>query len=229
MKYKAVIFDLNGTLIDAFSQQEYESVLSEMATIINAPPDEFTRIWLGTFNERITGKLDAPEGIIRHVCEVLNLEATGEEMERAVRVDLEYTARRIIPRPSSIEIIKQLRSNGYKTGLITDCSFETPKTWPDTAFASLFDVTVFSCIAGIKKPNPRIYLIATGQLGVKPQECIYIGDGDSNELSGALQVGMNPVLIKILNKAGDSYFINPRENWNGSVISSFSEVLSLLE
>ena len=229
MKFKAVIFDLNGTLIDTFSQSEYESVLGEMATILKAPHDEFIKSWFDTFRERITGTLDAPPGIVKYICDKLNIGATEGEIKRATKVRLDYTINNMIPRPGSIELITSLKSVGYKIGLISDCSIETPKIWPDTVFAPLFDVTIFSCVVGIKKPNPLIYLKAIEQLGVVPQECLYIGDGESQELTGALRVGMNPVLLRMSDKTTDKYFLEREECWNGPVIESFEEVWHLLE
>jgi putative hydrolase of the HAD superfamily len=228
MKLKALIFDLNGTIIDTFSRPEYETVLREMAEIVKAPYDEFTRIWMDTFEERISGKMDTPRGCVEYICNTLSIRATEAEIEHATQVRLEYTARHIKPRPGAVEVITRIKSSGYKTGLISDCTMETPKIWPETAFAPLFDVTVFSCLVGIKKPDPRIYLIATKQLGVTPEECMYIGDGDSNELTGALQGGMYPVMIRVPDETVDSYFVHREEKWEGPVIKSLWEVLDLL-
>ncbi len=93
----------------------------------------------------------------------------------------------------------------------------------------MFDVTVFSCVAGIKKPDPRIYHIATERLGVDPQDCLYIGDGSSRELTGALEVGMHPVLIHDPDESDDTHFIDREDDWKGPVISSLREVLGLLK
>ena len=119
---------------------------------------------------------------------------------------------------------------GYKTALISDCSAETPESWTDTPLESLMDVTAFSCVAGIKKPDPRIYHLACERLGVNPQDCIYVGDGSSRELTGASQVGMHAVLISVAyEEVFDSYDAYRREarDWKGPVISALSDVLAL--
>ena len=228
MKYEAVIFDLFGTLIDNFSRPEYESVLAEIASILGAPPDEFVQLWLDTFPERTTGVLPTPLANIEYLCQKLNISVTDAQIEHAIQVRLDLTVRTMKPRQGSVEVISQLKSEGYKIGLISDCSGEAPMVWNDTPFAPLFDVTVFSYRAGIKKPDPRIYRMATDQLGVKPSACLYIGDGSSTELTGALQVGMHPVLIRIPDEAVDAHFIDREEGWNGPVISSLQEVLNLV-
>ena len=229
VKYKAVIFDLFGTIIYNFSLAAYENVLSEMSAIVNAPRDEFSRMWFDTFKERMTGELDTPRGNIEYICEKLGIEATEEEIEHTTRVRLEFSARHMIPRPGSVDVIARLKSGGYKIGLISDCSQEAPKTWTGTSFAPLFDVTIFSCEVGMKKPDPRIYLMATDRLGMAPQECMYIGDGSSQELTGALRVGMHPVLLRVPDETVDSHFVDREEGWSGTVIESLQEIPDLLK
>ena len=43
MKYRAVIFDLSGTLVDNWRAAEYEEILSNMAGILCAPTDDFVQ------------------------------------------------------------------------------------------------------------------------------------------------------------------------------------------
>ena len=99
------------------------------------------------------------------------------------------------------------------------------------ALAPLVDAAVFSCSAGIQKPDPRIYLLAAEQLAVKPEDCLYIGDGDSQELSGADAVSMNPVLISNPEEEiADVHRVDYEAGeWKGTVIFSLKEVLDLIE
>jgi len=198
-----------------------------MASILAVPYDEFTLSWFDSFHQRITGAFPTPKANIEHICQKLGIQVTDAQIKLAGRVRLDYTVRSFKPRPGSVEVLAQLKSEGYKTGLISDCSSEIPKVWTNTPLAPLFDVAVFSCLAGIKKPNPRIYQKATEQLGVEPQTCLYVGDGSSQELTGASQVGMHPVLIRVPDESVDAHFID-REEWDGTVISSLQEILTLL-
>ena len=58
--------------------------------------------------------------------------------------------------------------------------------------SGFFEVTIFSHAVGMVKPDPHIYQHACKNLGVAPSDCIFIGDGNSDELRGAAQVGMFP-------------------------------------
>lgn len=229
MKYSAVIFDLFGTLIDTSSRAEYERVLSEMAVILAAPRQEFTQLWFDTFNLRTTGVLISPEGNIDYICRQLGVSFMDAQLKRASRIRFNFTVDSLKPRPDALETLGFLRANGYKVGLISDCSTEVPTAWKDTLLAPLIDVPVFSCVAGVKKPDPRIYLMALEQLNVKPQDCLYVGDGSSQELSGAQKVGMHPILIRVPHEMNEDAYRIDEEEWQGPAISSLSEVLGLLE
>ena len=47
MKYRAVIFDLFGTLVDIFSWSEYQRVCQRMAAALDVPYEDFMRLWTG--------------------------------------------------------------------------------------------------------------------------------------------------------------------------------------
>jgi putative hydrolase of the HAD superfamily len=94
----------------------------------------------------------------------------------------------------------------------------------------LFDVAVFSSSVAMMKPDPRIYLLAAERLGVQPEDCLYVGDGASQELPGAARVGMNPVLLCIPEDEHiNGVYQIDTEGWDGPMVSSLGEVLELLE
>jgi putative hydrolase of the HAD superfamily len=228
MKYQAVIFDLFGTLIDSFSMPDYLDLVAETARIVDAPGEEFLQWWRETFNDRMTGKLPSIKANIEYVCRELGVHPTAEEIAAAAALHRDMARRYLVPRKYALETIAQLKAAGCKIGLISDCSAEVPPLWSDSAFAPLMEVAVFSCRFGIKKPDPRIYLFACEQLGVRPENCLYIGDGSSRELTGAQGVGMFPVQILVPYELSDTHRVDT-ENWPGPVISSFQEIPALLE
>jgi putative hydrolase of the HAD superfamily len=215
-------------LIENFNLPEYQAVLNEMAGILSTPADDFHRLWLDTFPQRTTGVHGTQKESIEYICRELNIEVSDEQVARAFDVRLDYTRRAVIPRAGALEVLEKLKSRGYPTALISDCSGEIPLIWKETPFAPLFDVAVFSCIARVKKPDPRIYHMATEQLNVQPGDCLYIGDGSSQELTGARAVGMHPVLIRVPDESADAHFIDREKAWDGPEISSLLEVLDMV-
>ena len=231
MKYAAVVFDLFGTLIDKFSLREGTKMLEQIASVLSVSSDDFIELYFSTYNEGGLGVFKNTEAKFEYICQKLGVPSKHTQIELAAQIHLDYTRRSITPRPDSTEVLSYLKSSGHKTGLISDCSDVVVKVWQNTPFASLIDVAVFSCLVGFTKPDSRIYHVLTEQLKVEPQSCLYIGDGGSQELTGAAQVGMHPVLIRVPDEdITDMYRLDAeRENWNGTVISSLKEVLTLIE
>jgi putative hydrolase of the HAD superfamily len=146
MKYKAVIFDLFGTLIDNFSSEEYRRTLVEMASALSAPPDDFADLWFDLFEERMNGTLESPVGVIKHVCRELGVCPDNAQIGHATSIRLDMTTNMINVRPDAVQVLSKLKSEGYKTGLISDCSHEMPATWVKLPLAPLIDITAFSCV-----------------------------------------------------------------------------------
>jgi len=231
MKYKVVIFDLFGTLIYNYSYKEYQSVLGQMASVLTLSFDAFRRLWSETTYERNTGVIRTIEANIEYICEKLGVSVDDTKIRLATKTRYDSVTNTMRPRQDAIDVLSYLQSQGLKTGLISNCSPDTPLIWKDTPFAPLFDVAVFSSSVGVKKPDPRIYQIAIDQLATKPGNCLYIGNGDSRELTGASQVGMHPVLIRVPDEdSTDAEWEDSTdaEQWEGPVISSLREVLDLV-
>jgi putative hydrolase of the HAD superfamily len=230
MKYKAVIFDLFGTLVKNFTVQQHEETLGQMAEILSAPRDEFIQLWYNTFNMRCLGELKTPQENVEYVCRELSIMAVKDLAEKAAMVRYVLTRDTLIPLPDAIDTLSSLKKQGIKIGLVSDCSSEVPTIWLDSLFNSIFDITVFSCTEGVKKPDLQIYKLAADKLGVNPEDCLYIGDGSSNELTGAEAVGMHPVLI--LDPEEDTPATHrvdfEGDNWHGPKISSLKEVLNII-
>lgn len=229
MKYAAVIFDLFGTLIDNLPYEKYLDVLRQVASILGVPFDDFQRLWFETSLERNLGTIPTVEDNIKHICNKLGASIDNEKIKRGAEIRYDFIASIMIPRQDVIEALSHLKSQGLKIGLISNCTSETPIVWENTPFAPLFDVVLFSSSVGLRKPDPRIYRLALERLEVQPADCLYVGDGDSQELSGASEAGMHPVLIRLAGEDSTQPHLVNREEWDEPVISSLHEVLDLLE
>ena len=226
MKYQAIIFDLFGTLANNFTTSEYEDALVRMASTLSLPSDVFRQAWFNTSRNRDPGAPQSCEAKVEYICSECGVQPEGTQIGDAVQIRLNYIRHVMEPRPDAVEVLRQLRENDYKIGLISDCSHEIPVLWPEIPIASLIDVAIFSCSVGLRKPDPRIYELASEQLRVPLEQCLYVGDGGSHELSGALKVGMHPVLIRLDADSTEGHLIN-REQWDGTTIHSLKEVLTI--
>ena len=84
------------------------------------------------------------EESIEHICGLLGARVTAQQMKQAVDIRLRLTRHALTPKPDAIATFEQLRADGFKIGLLSNCSIEIPIVWPETEFAELFHSTVFS-------------------------------------------------------------------------------------
>ena len=224
--YQAVIFDLGGTLTYNTAWSEYVNAAKEVSLAISAPVDDFVRIWFEQAEGLGLGKYPTYQDFIKHICRQLTLTVPENLIDKAAVISLAMARRHLTtPRNGAIELLTDLKTNGYKLGLISDCGPDVTTVWNETPFAPYFDVTIFSCEAGMNKGDPRIFRIALEKLTVKPEKCMYIADGMRNELSNATSLGMQAVQLLVPGEIDDSPI---RENWQGLKISSLKEVLNLV-
>jgi putative hydrolase of the HAD superfamily len=225
-KYKAVVFDLCGTLVSTFSSSAHDLVLNKMAKILGIENEAFAMLFDYDMRyDREVGKYSSVGENIKSACNILGVNPSIDDVEKAARCRLEFTEQSLLPRNDAIQTINHIKSKGYAIGLISDCSPEVPIIWPKTPFAKLVHIPVFSCEVGIKKPDPRIYQLLCERLEVEPKECLYVGDGDSSELEGALEVGMDPVLIRVQSEGDHDRDRPSADLWNGKKVSGLSDVL----
>jgi putative hydrolase of the HAD superfamily len=78
-----------------------------------------------------------------------------------------------------LELIRNVRSAGLRTGLLSN-SWGTSDGYPRHLFRELFDDVVISAEVGMRKPEDRIFVLASERLGVPPPECVFIDDVDAN-------------------------------------------------
>ena len=96
----------------------------------------------------------------------------------------------------SLPALDRLRALGHPLALATNCSAETSVALQRLDLERRFDALTLSCEVGLVKPQPEFYLDACRKLGVEPQRCVFIGDGESDEHAGARALGMATVLIR---------------------------------
>jgi putative hydrolase of the HAD superfamily len=73
-----------------------------------------------------------------------------------------------------------------------------------------------------------IYNLALSKFRVTAQESLYIGDGSSQELTGAAAVGIDAVLLKAPGEQHPDVYRVDLEDWKGVTITSLKGVMQLL-
>ncbi|MCT8137082.1 HAD family hydrolase [Anaerobacillus sp. CMMVII] len=95
-----------------------------------------------------------------------------------------------------IECIRKLENQGFLIGLITNGPVE--HQWRKIHALKLDryiskDHIFISDAVGIAKPDPRIFLHVNEVLGIKPENCYYVGDSWRNDVVPPLKAGWNSI------------------------------------
>ena len=77
--------------------------------------------------------------------------------------------------------------------LFTNCFSEEAEVIRNSILIPFFDAVCMSFEEGPKKPDAKIYARCLERLGLKADECLYVGDGGSGELEAAQETGMRAV------------------------------------
>jgi epoxide hydrolase-like predicted phosphatase len=102
----------------------------------------------------------------------------------------------LVPRPEMLELVRRLRTTGYRTALVTNNVREAGDSWRALMpLDELFDVVVDSCEVGMRKPDPRIYELTLDRLGVEPARAVFLDDHPGN-VAGAQRAGLAAVLVR---------------------------------
>ena len=187
-----MLFDLFGTLVPPYRASEHHAALGQIADILCTDREELRHGWHDTWDQRATGGFAS----ITENLSALVPSASDEALRRAGRRYLELTSTTLQPKPGAYDVLDWLRDGGVQTGLVTNCAPDVPDVWHDTDWAARFDVAVFSCSVGAKKPAPETYRSALDQLGVDGPRAVFVGDGSDRELQGAGALGLTAVLVR---------------------------------
>lgn len=227
MPFRAFIFDLFGTLVNGFTRQDYDQVNAQMAAAVRVPYTEFWRLMGETYRDSCLGRYNTYEDLVADVCARAGVQTHLTQITQAAAFHFEFIAKAIVPDPEVLETLDTLKKRGPRLGLISDCAPAVPLLFPKSPLSRFIDVPVFSCEERIKKPSSAIYQRTCQRLQIDPQECIYVGDGSSQELTGAAAVGMRPVLKRTdLSDVYDSH--RPEvEGWQGLSINEIKELCDM--
>ncbi|MEQ4204614.1 HAD family hydrolase [Actinopolymorpha sp. B9G3] len=223
MGHSAVIFDFFGTLTESVTAAERRTGHAEVAAALGVPADDYAEALHRSWPDRARGRHGDLPSTMRWLAAACGVEVDDTSCAAACAVRRRTQRDYVRLRPDAEPVLRTLRERGIAVGLVSDCTLELPEVWNELPIADHVDAPVFSVQIGVKKPDPAIYLRACERLGVEPTDCVYVGDGDSNELVGAATVGMRPRRLLMPDHA-DAHVFDP-VTWTGDTIASLTAVL----
>ena len=203
---KGVFFDLGGTLrIAEMVPEHIERAKARMAELAGA---EDVQGFIDTVEERYLPYRDWALGEMREcndfdLWHLWLLPEMEEEKLRAICHELTFQYRQVKGLRHVVdggrEVIETLYARGYKLGIISNLigEYEIGDWLRDDGLDKYFDAVVLSSVCGIRKPDPRAYLMGCEQLGLRPEECVSVADNLSRDITGAKAVGIGANILFI--------------------------------
>lgn len=190
MAVKAVIFDLGGVVLDS----PLEAV-AEYERRKGLPQDFLNRLIVRMGSQGAWSRLETGKVSLEAFFEAFDAEAASCGARISSRELMEEIARFAQPRPVMIEAIRRLRRAGFRVAALTNnWVMEGPLAEGMNLLKAEFDVFVESSRTGLQKPDPKIYELTLQELGIRPEESVFLDDIGRN-LKTARQLGMATIKV----------------------------------
>jgi len=167
----------------------------------------FERAYLDAVTQSAEGRTVTPAEQLMSAAKEVGRDADARDYLRGLHDEIRHT--RFLRAPGALELLRGLRAQGYRVGVISNTVGE-PGAFLRPILASMeFDryveTFVFSDELPWTKPAPEIFRIALSQLSEEPSSAVHVGDGWS-DLEGARRAGYRgAILFTGLHEYGESY------------------------
>lgn len=198
-----MLFDFHTTLVDGGDPAEW---ISEAVSNIGAPPPKnlaaaanyLDRIWEHVDVVDPHSSRDLNPEIHREVYDQLMDHArqtSDVDISPALAAELyRIMADQWRPYADARPVLRCLRQAGIRTALVSNVGIDIRGVLDRYGISDYLDTTVLSCQAGTVKPEPAIFQHAMQALGVRPEECLMVGDSYLAD-AGAAAIGIRTLLL----------------------------------
>ena len=188
--YRAVIFDLGGVVLGsplhAIAAYERE---------IGIPVNFINRVVMDTAPTGAWSRLERGELSMEGFYQAFDQDCAQAGREISARSMMERMALSAAPRPSMLEAVSRIKSEGLSVAALTNnWASDEPGTRSNNNVRDHFDVFIESSVEGLRKPDPKSYRLACDRLSVSPQQAIFLDDIGAN-LKPARQLGMTTLKV----------------------------------
>ena len=191
---RAVLFDVGNTLIHldyAFLAEQVAAWGGPPAAAVARADAEVRRLgWghsPGGFFGAYFGAIAARLGLPAEAGATLAARASAEHRARRQglwdQVD-----------PDALAVLGRLRAAGIRLGVVSNADGRVADQLAGVGLAGWFEVIIDSSVAGVAKPDPRIFRLASERMAVPAAETVYVGDIVDVDVHGARAAGMAGIL-----------------------------------
>ncbi len=230
---KAILFDLDGTLLPMDQENfttSYFKLLAKKLQPHGYDAQELVKaIWEGTASMvKNDGSRSNEEAFWNRFVELLGERAREDKhlFEEFYAVDFQQAKEFCGYNPLAQKAVMRAKELGYRVALATNPIFPEIATTSRAAWAGLNveDFELFTTYenTGLAKPNPKYFLEVANRMGLKPEECLMVGN-DAREDVVAQKIGMQVFLVT-------DCLINEHEDDISSIPQgSFEDLIAYLE
>ncbi|SEV79836.1 HAD family hydrolase [Natrinema salifodinae] len=191
---RAVVFDLDYTL--AVPRRDRATILAEAASAAGAP--SLTREeYLEAHRQNLTSETREP--IFADLLADRESDADPAAVATAYR---ETIADALEPLPGVEDLLAALRKE-YAVGLLTNGPVRAQRDKLETlGWEDAFDAALVTGELAAGKPDPRAFEAIASELGVVPDQAVYVGDDVETDIGGATEVGMAAIQVLLADGPG---------------------------
>jgi putative hydrolase of the HAD superfamily len=200
---RACVFDAGGTLVHpdwprlaalareaagrSFGDEEMRRAFGEMLKCVGGQAQEGGRVIDQTGRHWTFRAMYGGLGLDAAACDriVGRIDATHAERHVWCGVD-----------PDAARVVEELKRAGLLVAVISNTEDGRLKDSLEAAgLGRMFDLTVDSHLVGCRKPDPAIFRLALGRLGVEAGEAAFVGDSYAHDALAARAAGMRAILL----------------------------------
>ena len=208
---KGILFDLGDTLldfgvvdtIDLFEQgarltYDYLKSLGQPLPTFQAyHRRELWAIRWAYLKSRIIRREFNSQDILGRLSAAMGQKLTGAQFAELAWLWYEPLSRQAKVEPDLPRILKRFADQGLKLAIISNTFIPAEvldRHLQREDLLKFFAVRIYSCDVRYRKPHPRIFDTAMREVGLKPQEVVFVGDSLVADIRGAHRAGMITVL-----------------------------------
>ena len=180
-----IVFDLFHTLVDPEDFRPRDAWrLRLVAEAIDADGRDLVMFRKDTYIERTTSPVSGTDLILRYAA-ANEITVSGAQLAAITGHLGDYQDLALEqPRADVMEAVASLAAR-FPLAVLSNCYLEEVAAWSRSPLAPHFTGAAFSFAIGSRKPYRPAYLAATALLDLEPSDCVFVGNGGSDELRGA--------------------------------------------
>jgi len=185
MKISAVIFDLNGTILEDEDEygRAFNKVLKSLGVETNTEPPQIKGIGVKENWPHLIKKYDIKTN--------KSLEQLAHETQEAYLTEINN----VTVRSGFDEFVENLKDSGIQIALATSNTWEiAEKVLNKVGLGGIFDAVTTVEEVAYGKPDPGLFTLTADKLGAEREKCLVIEDSASG-ISAAQLAGMKVVAI----------------------------------